>query len=592
MQNWRKVVSEKRKVVVNNLQGGVIFSRCRAGFLLDTRVVYIRTTTNQAKQKYFHLVESYREDGKVKQRTLMSLGRAGEDRMDDVISAISKHKEVLTLLDLAKNISVSDTFILGPLLVLERLFEQSGIDGILRRIAEKHPKLGFDLRELVFTMVASRFVRPGSKLKIFEHWQKKFYPEMMVEDIELHQLYRALTLLSKHKESIEMDLFWQDRDLLSEEIDVVLYDLTTLRFESTQAQGLRQFGYSKERRSDCTQVVLGLLVRPDGIPVGFEVYPGNTFEGVTVADIVRKMRDKFKVRRFIFVGDRGLFSRGNLVALRGPATEKNGEFIVGMKLGVFKNRHDEFYDLSRYTKIGDDLAFYETEHEGDRCIITWSRSRAERDAKAREDILNKIRKKLEKKKITSKEFVTNTTYKRYVVGLSDGKSFTLNNEAIAEDAKRDGFFGVLTNITDILAADVVTHYKSLWIVEDAFGEIKGNLRARPVFHWTDRNIVGHLTMCFLSYLCEALLTKALREKNMMLESRAIKEETIDPRPLTVVEAMRELQEVRAIPVQVKSSTIWVRTDISGNAQKLFSAIGLKPPPKVLKLSEKSKNVVA
>ena len=138
------------------------------------------------------------------------------------------------------------------------------------------------------------------------------------------------------------------------------------------------------------------------------------------------------------------------------------------------------------------------------------------------------------------------------------------------------------------AKDIVTHYKSLWIVEDAFGEIKGNLRARPVFHWTDHNIVGHLTMCFLAYLCEALMTKALREKDLILESRAIKEAIIDPRPLTVVEAMRELQEVRAIPVKIKSTTIWVRTDINGNAQKLFSAIGLRAPPKVLRLSKESK----
>ena len=558
--------------------------------------MFIKETKNSAGQVYYHLVESYWDNGTSRQRTLMSLGRAGEDRMDDVISAIGKHKDVLTILDLAKNISVTDTFILGPLLVLERMFEQSGIDRVLEKVAAQHPKLGFDFKKLIFTMVASRFVRPGSKLKIFEHWQKRFYPEMLVGDIALHQLYRALTILSDHKESIETDLFWQGRDLLSEDVDVILYDLTTLRFESTKAEGLRQFGYSKERRSDCTQVVLGLLVRPDGIPVGFEVYPGNTFEGATVSDIVKKMRDKFKVRRFIFVGDRGLFSRKNLEVMRG-SIDDNGEFIVGMKLGVFKDRHDEFYDLNRFTKINNELAFYETEHEGDRCIITWSRARTERDVKAREDILNKIRKKLAKKKITSKEFVTNTTYKRYVVGLSDGKNFTINEKAILEDAKKDGFFGVLTNIKDMSATDIVTHYKSLWIIEDAFGEIKGNLKARPVFHWSDHNIIGHLTMCFLAYLCESLMTKALREKNLMLESRAIKEEItsearslgIKPRALTVVEAMRELQEVRAIPVQIKTTTMWVRTDINGNAQKLFAAIGLKPPPKVLRIAKKSKS---
>ena len=113
-------------------------------------------------------------------------------------------------------------------------FPRSGINKILASVVERHPRLGFDLKKIVFTMIAARFVRP------------------------------------------------------------------------------------------------------DGIPIGFEIYPGNTFEGTTVADIVTKMREKFKVRRFIFVGDRGLFSRKNLDAIRGEEREKNGEFIVGMKLWHFQ----------------------------------------------------------------------------------------------------------------------------------------------------------------------------------------------------------------------------------------------------------------
>jgi transposase len=347
---------------------------------------------------------------------------------------------------------------------------------------------------------------------------------MITQDILLHHMYRALDLLASHKDDIEKDLFWRDRDLLSPEVDVILYDLTTLRFESTRTDlgDLRQFGYSKERRSDCTQVVLGLLVTPEGIPIGFEVYPGNTFEGKTIKDIVAKLRNKFSIRRFIFVGDRGLFSKANLKELRGE--NKAGEFIVGMKLAVFKKRHDEFYDIGRYQWINGDLAVYETTHENDRCIITWSRSRAQRDRKAREDVLDKIRQKLSKKKITAKEFVTNSTYKRYVVGLNGNKQFTLNEKAIAQDATRDGYFGVVTNVTDMAAKEIVENYKTLWIVEDAFGEVKGTLKARPIFHWTDPRIVGHLTLCFIAYYCESLMTKALREKKLMLESRAMKDE--------------------------------------------------------------------
>lgn len=549
--------------------------------------MFVKTTKNSAGQKYYHLVESYWENGKSRQRTLMSLGKAGEDRMEEVVAAISKHKEVFTILEIAKSISVKDTFILGPLLVLERLFKASGIDDVLDTVAEKHPKLGFDLRKLVFTMAASRFVQPGSKLKVYEHWQNRFFPEMVKGDIDLHQLYRALDVLAKHKDEIEKKLFYHGRDLFSLEVDVVLYDLTTLRFESTRTDlgELRKFGYSKERRSDLTQVVLGLLVTPDGVPIGFEVYPGNTFEGKTISSIIDKLREKFRVRRFIFVGDRGLFSKKNLAALKGE--NKLGEFIVGMKLAVFKKRHKEFYDIKRFQFLNDDLAVYETTHEGDRCVITWSRARAERDRQAREDVLDKIRRKLSKKRITPKDFVSNKTYQRYVSGLTEGKELILNEVAIAEDATRDGYFGVVTNVESMSAQKIVENYKALWIIEDAFGEIKGNLKSRPVFHWKDRRIIGHLTLCFLAYYCESLMTVALREKGLMLESPAIKGKTIEPRPLTVVEAMRELQEVRAIPVKLRGTTIWVRTDIAGNAYMLFSAIGLKPPPKVLTFQNKS-----
>jgi transposase len=549
--------------------------------------MYVKTTKNSAGQKYYHLVESYWEDGRSRQRTLMSLGKAGEDRMDDVVAAISKHKEVFTILEMAKSISVEDTYILGPLLVLERLFRDSGIDSVLSSVAAAHPKLGFDLRSLVFTMVASRFVEPGSKLKIYEWWQQKFFPGLVQEKIELHQLYRALDVLCEHKEEIEKKLFYHDRDLLNLNVDVVLYDLTTLRFESTRTDlgELRQFGYSKERRSDLTQVVLGLLVTPEGVPIGFEVYPGNTFEGKTISSIVDKLRKKYKVRRFIFVADRGLFSQRNLTELRGK--NRQGDFIVGMKLGVFKKRHDEFYDISKFHWINDELAVYETTHEGDRCIVTWSKKRAKRDERAREDVLDKIRRKLSKKKIKAKDFVSNKTYQRYVTGLSGESELALNQKAIEEDAKKDGFFGVITNVNDMTAQTVVENYKSLWIVEDAFGEIKGNLKARPVFHWSDDRIVGHLTLCFLAYYCESLMTIALREKEIMLDSPAIDDGIIKERPLTVVEALRELSEVRAIPVKMKKTTIWVRTDIKGNAFKLFSAIGLKPPPKVLSLQKKA-----
>ena len=135
------------------------------------------------------------------------------------------------------------------------------------------------------------------------------------------------------------------------------------------------------------------------------------------------------------------------------------------------------------------------------------------------------------------------------------------------------------------AAEVIKTYKHLWIVEDAFGEIKGSLKARPVYHWSDNRIKGHLTMCFLSYFCEAQMTKLLREKAITLKSIAIENGVIEERPLTVAEAMKELAEVRAIPVRVKKTHVWIRTDITGNAANIFKAIDIPFPPRMLKCIE-------
>jgi hypothetical protein len=202
------------------------------------------------------------------------------------------------------------------------------------------------------------------------------------------------------------------------------------------------------------------------------------------------------------------------------------------------------------------------------------------ERQSREDVLAKVRKKLSGNGAALQKLVTHSSYRKYVREETKAK-LVLNEDTIAGEAKRDGFFGIVTNIRDLKAGDIVAHYKTLWEVEDAFGELKGTLKARPIFHWSDGRIVGHLTLCFMAYLCEALMTKALRGKGFVLESPAIDKKIVEPRPLTVAEAMRELNEVRAIPVTLRGKTIWLRTDIAGNANELLAAIGRRPPPKIL-----------
>lgn len=541
--------------------------------------MYIRITKNIKGDAYYHLVESYREEGKVKQRVLLSLGRVEEGKLEQLATAISKHLEVISILDLAKEIDIKHAYVYGSLMVLERLMEQLGINQVLQSVIHQHPRIAMNIRKVLFTLIASRFVKPVSKLALHDKWLERFYPEMVDHDLPLQHIYRSLDLMASHKQEIEQALYRYKKDLFSIQVDVVLYDLTTLRFESTREDlgELRKYGYSKEMRTDCTQVVFGLLTDTDGLPLSFEVHPGNTFEGNTLDGIVDRMKQQFAVRRFIFIADRGLFSAKNLDHIR----KSEGEFIVGLKIGVLgKAIQKEYYDLQNYLFLSEELAIWETRHGEDRCIITWSKARAERDARTREDILGKIRTKLSQPRNKARNFLTNKNYKKYLI-LTDKTKPVLNQKAIKEEAAKDGFFGIITNVKSLSAAQIVTHYKQLWKIEDSFGELKGTLKIRPVFHWSDHRIVGHLMVCFLAYLCEAFITRELRNYQATMESRSTRNKTIDQRPLTAALAFDELNSVLAIPVKVKDQTIWVRTEIPENAMKLLQVLHMKIPPKIL-----------
>ncbi len=543
--------------------------------------MFIKKTKNSRGQTYYHICESYWKDGKSNHRTLMSLGRAKETRLEDLLDLISRHLDVLSASQIAKKIDVKNTFILGPFLIIDAIFKQLNLYGLLTDLKQKHRKVQFDFVKIVFTLVISRFVEPCSKLKVFSHWQKLFYPDFLKKELHLQDIYRSLDILSKHKEDIEKSLYHRDKAQLSffNECDVILYDLTTLRFESTREDldNFRRFGYSKKKRSDCTQVVFGLLVDTEGMPLGFDVYPGNTFEGKTIPSVMTKLKKKLKIRRFILVGDRGLFSNKNLELFK----DRGHEFIVGLKLGLLKDRQAEIYNLKNFKWMNEDIAIYETEYKGYRCIITWSRKRAERDKKVREDILSKIEVQLSKKSISVRSFLTNSNYKKYLIHPKSKRKPTLNKSAIDESERTDGFFGIITN-TDLSSEEIIMNYKQLWKIENSFRELKSTLKTRPMFHWTDERILGHLVLCFIAYLCEAYLTKKFHDRGIML-NQSVQDKTVKPRPLTVLEAMKQLKEVRAVPVTVKDKTLWIRTDITGNLADVFKAIGVKIPPKQLKV---------
>ena len=157
------------------------------------------------------------------------------------------------------------------------------------------------------------------------------------------------------------------------------------------------------------------------------------------------------------------------------------------------------------------------------------------------------------------------------------------DNAIIESEKTDGFFGMMTNTRDLRSRDIILNYKQLWKIEGAFRELKSTLKTRPMFHWTEDRILGHLVLCFISYLCEAYLTKRFHDRGILLKDKSVQEQKVQSRLLTVSSAMRQLSELRAVPVTVNDKTLWLRTDITGNVSEVFKAIGVKIPSKQLQV---------
>ena len=536
--------------------------------------MFVRCVRNREGREYLMIMESVWEDGRTRQRVLLNLGRLdalqATGQLDRITAALSRYCTKLKLIDLTKEISVSGTYVFGSIDVLKKLVERTAIQGILEDLVDAHPAVAFPLVEAAFSMIASRFVRPCSKLKLKEHWLDRFYPELLSPDIALQHLYRCLDHLEVHKEEIQKKLLYPTSQYSlfeTPKLELVFYDTTTLRFESIRNEegSLRRFGYSKERRNDCTQVILGLLLDREGLPVGYRLFPGNTYEGKTLSPILKQLKDEYHVERLIFVADRGMIRRGNLSDLQ----EAGFEFIVGMKLWAMKRKEQRrITALSSWDSKTPEYKVKELTHPEGRLIVTWSREREKRDQQVRNDLLQKLKAKLSREDDPA-SLISHKGFKRYLKTTKKGK-VAINEAAIDQEARRDGLFGILTNVPKekLSASNILTRYKELWHIEDAFGEIKGTLETRPMFHWTDRRIEGHMMICFLAYYIEAYVTQQLRKQGAEFTAPA---------------AFDALNQVRAVPVTVRNQTVWVRTPIVGIAAKTYQLLKIRIPSDVLRL---------
>ena len=451
-------------------------------------------------------------------------------------------------------------------MVLRGLWEKFQLDQILSRL-KRGRRFEFDLFSEVFLMVVGRICEPASKRRT--HRNSKHY--WQIKRPALHKLYRSLDILAEGKEFIEEQLFLRYRDLFNQKVDVVFYDATTLSFESVREDTLRAFGYSKQMKVNRTQVLLGLIIDQKGMPVGFDVFPGNKFEGHTLREAISKLSRRFEVERVIFVADKAMMSQGNLELLNQVGYQwviaeraKNAARDLRQKL-----LSPEGYRALAYSKQGEVILKTKLipQKEGEKVIAVWSRSRAERDRQERERMLKKAREMIQQKKI--KQRLQQRGALRYVKINLKGKP-ELDEEKIKMEERWDGFYAIRTNVPETDESRLLDIYHQLWRIEDAFRSLKSHLRVRPIYHHQPQRIRGHLVLCFLAFVLERSLWGELKEKGLNYSEEQIRE---------------LLNEMQYSVIEIEGKKYLLRSRLRTEQRRLLRALRIKVPEHIQELED-------
>jgi hypothetical protein len=529
--------------------------------------VRVKTVVQDGRSyEYLQIVRSVRDGARVRQELVASLGRrdrlVASGQLDQLLQALARFSTRLRVVEAAKD----ERFVArqakswGPALVFGRLWERQGVAEMLGRLAAGR-RFGFDPERVAFALALQRVCAPGSDLQGAAWAQTVEAPGF--EDLALHHFYRTVPWLAAIRYELERELFFQDRDLFSGELDLVFVDTTSVYLYRDAESALVRHGYSRDRRPDLPQLVLCVAVDGRGWPVAWEVLPGNTADTAALSLTIARFRERFRIRRAVVVADRGMLGQATLAQLRDHVTAPF-DYILGCPLRRERAVAEEVLARpGRYQQVADNLEVKEVRLGERRYIVCRNPIEAKQDAADRAALLTKLRQTLEHD--GPKAVVGNRGYARFL-RIAKG-SVTLNEAAIAREARLDGKF-VLTTSTELPAAAVAKAYKSLWRVERAFRTLKSTLDVRPIFHQRDDSVIGHITGCFLALRLEVDLQRRLDAKGLAV-----------PWP----DLMRDLAQLQAVIVDLDGNRYRLRTDCLGHAAIACQAAGVAIPTAVTAL---------
>ena len=475
--------------------------------------MYIATIPNRNSPPAILLRESYRDNGKVKSRTLANLSKLPAESIEvlrrslkgELLAPVSEAFEVLA--------SHHHGHVHAVMLALQRLD--------LARCLDSRPSRN---RDLVVAMIIARILAPNSKLATTRWWQDTTLPVIVgVEDADESELYGALDWLLQRQQPIEQKLAARhlDNDALA------LYDLSSSYFEGVTCP-LAAFGHNRDRKKGKLQVNYGLLTNARGIPVAVSVFEGNTGDPKTLLPQVSAMRERFAIERFVLVGDRGMITQKQVDVLQ---TLEGIDWITALRPGAIRRLLD---DQALQMDLFDERNLFELSHPdfpGERLVACRNPALAQRRAEKRRRLLEATVKALDQVcamvargrlkgedkiglrvgKVINKYKVA----KHFILEIQPRHfAYSLDQDKIAAEAALDGLYVIRTSLDEqrISAQDAVRSYKQLSRVERAFRSMKTvDLQVRPIRHRLEGRVRAHILLCVLAYYVQWHMLEAWRE---------------------------------------------------------------------------------
>jgi len=557
--------------------------------------VYVKTTRvrrGNRTYEYLSLVEAVRDGGRVRHDVVARLGEASALRasgeLDRIVAALASHAQRSWCDE--SGVDVTEARSAGAVAAVAAYWRRLGLDRHFTAMAAAHDA---PIADAVLGMVANRLCAPRSKRAL---------PEWVAADVVMpagfrepaaHHYYRALDVVAEAKESTEKHLYAALTDLTNLDLRLVCYDLTSTYFEGATKPSARfesrAFGYSRDHRGDRPQVVIGLLVTGDGIPIAHHVFAGNTADVSTLPGVLDDLQRRFGVGAITMVADRGLISADNVKAL----SDKGFGHILATRL-----HRDPDVAAVLAASVGPDAvwvpcpsagsAVCEVTHDGRRFVVAMSAERLWRDTRRTAELVGRTSGELralearvragrlkDKAKIAaaaSRILAASGVARLFDTEIGEGRFLWHYDEGALdyEEKLLAGRWVVTTSLTpeQASAAEIVVAYRRLLEVESTFRVLKDLIELRPVFHWTEERVRAHVAVCVLAAVIEALMEADLR-------SAGVADPDLDDQIISPRRALRELGRIRRVTLTVGERTIERDTRHSALQDRILAAFGVE-----------------